>query len=123
MLKRRSLPSRKRCRSIMGAGTPPDGSPRRQKFKALTQPTKNMRVRYSMKLDLWQNRSGYLQRFCMFPNAHPATAIIEAAKFRGCDLIVMASHGRRGLRKFLLGSQSAHMSVLDVEYGNLHQGH
>jgi nucleotide-binding universal stress UspA family protein len=28
------------------------------------------------------------------PNAHPATAIIETAKSRGCDLIVMASrHG------------------------------
>ena len=41
------------------------------------------------------------------PNAHPATAIIETAKSRGCDLIVMASHGRRGLRKLLLGSQTS----------------
>src|SRR5215467_10775942 len=40
-------------------------------------------------------------------NAHPATAIIETAKSRGCDLIVMASHGRRGLRKLLLGSQTS----------------
>jgi len=38
---------------------------------------------------------------------HPATAIIETAKSRGCDLIVMASHGRRGLRKLLLGSQTS----------------
>jgi len=41
------------------------------------------------------------------PNAHPATAIIETAKSRGCDLIIMASHGRRGLRKVLLGSQTS----------------
>jgi nucleotide-binding universal stress UspA family protein len=41
------------------------------------------------------------------PNAHPATAIVETAKSRGCDLIVMASHGRRGLRKLLLGSQTS----------------
>src|SRR6516165_2053349 len=41
------------------------------------------------------------------PNAHPATAIIETAKFRGCDLIVMGSHGRRGFRKLLLGSQTS----------------
>jgi nucleotide-binding universal stress UspA family protein len=40
-------------------------------------------------------------------NAHPATAIIETAKSRDCDLIVMASHGRRGLRKLLLGSQTS----------------
>jgi nucleotide-binding universal stress UspA family protein len=41
------------------------------------------------------------------PNMHPATAIIETAKSRGCDLIVMASHGRRGLRKLMLGSQTS----------------
>ena len=45
------------------------------------------------------------------PNAHPATAIIEAAKFRGCDLIVMGSHGRRGLRKLFLGSQTSEVLV------------
>ena len=41
------------------------------------------------------------------PYAHPATAIIETAKSRGCDLIVMASHGQRGLRKLFLGSQTS----------------
>ena len=45
------------------------------------------------------------------PNAHPATAIIETAKLRGCDLIVMGSHGRRGLRKLLLGSQTSEVLV------------
>src|SRR5262245_49689692 len=34
----------------------------------------------------------------------PAEAIIETAKKRVCDLIVMASHGRRGVARFLLGS-------------------
>jgi nucleotide-binding universal stress UspA family protein len=37
---------------------------------------------------------------------HPADGIVEAAKAKGCDLIVMASHGRRGLQKVLLGSQA-----------------
>jgi nucleotide-binding universal stress UspA family protein len=41
------------------------------------------------------------------PDAHPATAIIETAKSKGCDLIVMGSHGRRGLRKLFLGSQTS----------------
>ncbi|QOG17116.1 MULTISPECIES: universal stress protein [Bradyrhizobium] len=41
------------------------------------------------------------------PNAHPATAIIETAKSGGCDLIVMGSHGRRGLKKLFLGSQTS----------------
>jgi nucleotide-binding universal stress UspA family protein len=37
---------------------------------------------------------------------YPAEGIIELAKARNCDLIVMASHGRRGLAKLLLGSQA-----------------
>lgn len=41
------------------------------------------------------------------PNAHPATAIVETAKSGGCDLIVMGSHGRRGLKKLFLGSQTS----------------
>jgi nucleotide-binding universal stress UspA family protein len=36
----------------------------------------------------------------------PAEGIIETAKSCGCDLIVMASHGRRGLRRFIMGSQA-----------------
>jgi nucleotide-binding universal stress UspA family protein len=41
------------------------------------------------------------------PNAHPAATIIETAKSRGCDLIVMGSHGRRGITKLFLGSQTS----------------
>lgn len=37
---------------------------------------------------------------------HPAEAIIAAAKDKGCDLIVMASHGRRGLSRLVLGSKA-----------------
>lgn len=40
-------------------------------------------------------------------NAQPADAIIGAAKEFGCDLICMASHGRRGIRRILLGSQAS----------------
>lgn len=37
---------------------------------------------------------------------HPWEAILEHAKARGCDLIVMASHGRRGVSALLLGSET-----------------
>jgi nucleotide-binding universal stress UspA family protein len=40
------------------------------------------------------------------PNRYPAEGIIEAAKERGANLIVVASHGRRGLGRLLLGSQT-----------------
>jgi len=35
---------------------------------------------------------------------HPYEAIIEAARQRGCDLIVIASHGRSGIAAVVLGS-------------------
>lgn len=41
------------------------------------------------------------------PGHLPADAIISAAKEQGADLIVMGSHGRRGLGRLLLGSQAA----------------
>jgi nucleotide-binding universal stress UspA family protein len=47
-------------------------------------------------------------------NGFPAEAIIETAKTRGCDLIVMSSHGRRGLSRLLLGSQAAQVVTLST---------
>ncbi len=39
-------------------------------------------------------------------NPYPYEGIIATAKEKGCDLIVMASHGRRGLSALLLGSET-----------------
>lgn len=41
------------------------------------------------------------------PDAQVAEAIINTARERACGLIVMASHGRRGLKRVMLGSQTA----------------
>ena len=41
------------------------------------------------------------------PDSLPAEAIIETAKARDCSLIAMSSHGRRGLGRLLLGSQTS----------------
>jgi nucleotide-binding universal stress UspA family protein len=37
---------------------------------------------------------------------HPYKSIIDTAKSKNCDLIVMASHGRRGVSAVLLGSET-----------------
>lgn len=53
-------------------------------------------------------------------NSAAATAILDKASELGCDLIVMASHGRGGITKLLLGSQTnevvatSHLPVLVV---------
>lgn len=38
-----------------------------------------------------------------------AEALISAAKKHRCDLIVMASHGRKGIKRLLLGSETQHV--------------
>ena len=39
-------------------------------------------------------------------HAQPYEAIIGTAASKGCDLIVMASHGRRGMKALVLGSET-----------------
>ena len=39
----------------------------------------------------------------------PARAILDTAAEQGCDAIVMASHGRRGVSALLLGSETQHV--------------
>lgn len=41
------------------------------------------------------------------PNANAASAITDAAERLGCNLVVMSSHGRRGIVRMLLGSQTS----------------
>ena len=43
---------------------------------------------------------------------YPAEGIIAACKDLDCDLIVMGSHGRRGLEKLFLGSEAAKVLTL-----------
>ncbi|MDB5745329.1 MAG: sulfate transporter [Massilia sp.] len=41
----------------------------------------------------------------------PYEAILRAGRERGCDLIIMASHGRRGISGMLLGSETQKVLV------------
>lgn len=45
-------------------------------------------------------------------NKYPADGIIETAGSIGADLIVMASHGRRGVSRLLIGSQANSVVVM-----------
>ncbi|HEY4169031.1 MAG TPA: universal stress protein [Reyranella sp.] len=57
------------------------------------------------------DRLGVAAEIIHVPDAQPAEAIIATAKEHDCSLIVMASHGRRGLRRLLLGSQTSEVLV------------
>jgi nucleotide-binding universal stress UspA family protein len=45
-------------------------------------------------------------------DTYPAEGIVSRAEAVGCDLIVMGSHGRRGLGRLLLGSQTSNVLAL-----------
>ena len=45
---------------------------------------------------------------------YPSDGIIDAAKRTGADLIVMASHGRRGISRMLLGSEANKVVTLST---------
>lgn len=40
------------------------------------------------------------------PDSRPSEAILRVAQARGCDLIVVSSHGREGLSRMIIGSQA-----------------
>ena len=44
-------------------------------------------------------------RYVLAP--HPYDAIVKEARRRRCDLIAIASHGRRGISRLLLGSETS----------------
>lgn len=44
-----------------------------------------------------------------------AEAILSTAKKHKCDLVVMASHGRKGIKRVLLGSETQHV----LTHGNI----
>ncbi len=55
---------------------------------------------------------GVAAEFVALTRELPAPTIVETAAERGCDLIVMTSHGRRGLTRLVLGSQTAEVLAL-----------
>lgn len=44
----------------------------------------------------------------------PYVAILDVARKEGCDLIVMATHGRRGLAELMLGSETRKVVTLST---------
>ena len=59
-------------------------------------------------------KAGFACDIVHVKDQYPAEGIIAAAKDRDCDLIVMASHGRRGLSRLMLGSQANRVVTLST---------
>ena len=75
----------------------------RQQFDARMR---ELADQYLGKLSALATQSDVLCDTLAVEHVHPYLAIIETARTRNCDLIVMASHGRRGMQALLLGSET-----------------
>ena len=54
-------------------------------------------------------KAGVRIKTAAIPSDRVADAVIAAAKKHRSDLIVMASHGRKGIKRLLLGSETQHV--------------
>jgi nucleotide-binding universal stress UspA family protein len=55
-------------------------------------------------LERIKKRDASVKTELLLEEGHPAKVIVQTANENGCDLIVMGTHGRTGLRRLLMGS-------------------
>ena len=65
--------------------------------------------KYLMAIQSLAQKAGVAFKGIDVVNPYPADAIIRVAKKEKCGLIVMAAHGRRGILRVLLGSETNHV--------------
>ena len=77
--------------------------------EALTQIAKKSKEAATVYLAVIQKKAGETGVACEVGyevNDNIYEAIIRVAKQKDCDLIMMASHGRRGVKAFIIGSET-----------------
>ena len=68
--------------------------------------SRSQALKYLAVLNQAANESGVPCETEVMLGDHPYEAILRACESKGCDLIVMASHGRRGVQALLVGSET-----------------
>ena len=92
---------------VMHAFEPTDGDPRQSKANCVSRQVKLLEsIAYELKL---HNPELKIETTLIFGKAAPS--IINQAKEGNADLIVMGSHGRKGLERLLLGSVAMTVSA------------
>ncbi|HXF65380.1 MAG TPA: universal stress protein [Burkholderiales bacterium] len=84
-----------------------DYAPVEVKAAALDEVAKQEADKYLGAIAARARTAGVACETLVLRNAAPHRAIIQAATERGCDLIIMASHGRKGITGELVGSETA----------------
>ena len=68
--------------------------------------SRSQALKYLAVLNQAANESGVPCETEVVLGDQPYAAILQACESKGCDLIVMASHGRRGVQALLVGSET-----------------
>jgi len=84
--------------------------PRSLNIKEFERQAKEVAIKHLAVIEKAAHAAGVRCKSAYVVNDRPAEAIVQAVKKHKCDLIFMASHGRRGLQGLLLGSET--MKVL-----------
>jgi nucleotide-binding universal stress UspA family protein len=77
-----------------------------QALEQVTKQSREMAETYLAAIEKEAKEAGVACDAVYEKNDYPYAAIIRVAKQKGCDLIMMASHGRRGVGALLLGSET-----------------
>jgi nucleotide-binding universal stress UspA family protein len=75
------------------------------------QETAKTALKYLGEIEAAAKKAGVAFKGVHLVNTSAADAIIRTAKKEKCDLIVMASHGRKGVARVLLGSETQNVLV------------
>lgn len=62
--------------------------------------------KYLAEIETIAKEAGVACETLQLTSDYPYEAIIKAAQDQGCDMIAMASHGRKGMKGLLLGSET-----------------
>jgi len=78
----------------------------REAFEQTTQPWKELAETYLSAIEKGAKKAGVECDVVYERSDSPYEVIIRVAEQKGCDLIMMASHGRRGVKALLIGSET-----------------
>jgi len=78
----------------------------RDAFEQTTQPWKELAETYLAAIEKGAKKAGVERDVVYERSDSPYEVIIRVAEQKGCDLIMMASHGRRGVKALLIGSET-----------------
>lgn len=98
------------AREVPASDVPPDIA------SSISQAERDAAAEYLDQAAAKLRAQGVKQVRTMTREGRPGHEIVAVARDEGCDLVVMSTHGRSGIRRALLGSVANHVTT-EIEHG------